>query len=120
MIAILSPRLSPSSIRPTENARISSSICAHVQVCQMPRSLWRIAGRDANLVALRISNFGNVSAPSAAVCATAVSSRTFRGLGHGPLAASAVFVGYENTADAGSSLRWQQTGLKLLSRLENR
>ena len=38
---------SPSRCRPAASARTSSRTCAQVQVCQMPRSLCRIAGRCA-------------------------------------------------------------------------
>ena len=57
-------------------ARTFSSICAQVQVCQMPRSLCRIAGRAPNSRALRINSLGNVSACSGGVSATARSSRS--------------------------------------------
>src|ERR1039458_9149277 len=39
-----------------------SSTSAHVQVCQMPRSFCRIAGRVPYKRAFRINNLGNVSA----------------------------------------------------------
>src|SRR5512143_3892995 len=52
-----------------------SSTSAQVHVCQMPRSLWRMAGRAPKIWALRTSNLGNVSAPAAAFGATALSSR---------------------------------------------
>src|SRR6202034_3445186 len=61
MMANLPPRLMPSSARPTENARISSSISCHVQVCQMPRFLWRIAGRAPIATALWMRSLGSVS-----------------------------------------------------------
>src|SRR6187401_2712443 len=52
-----------------------SSTSAQVHVCQIPRSLWRMAGRAPKIWALRTSNLGNVSAPAAAFGATALSSR---------------------------------------------
>src|SRR3990172_12358894 len=61
MMASESPRSSPSLRRPTAKARTSSRMCAQVQVCQMPKSLWRIAGRLACALALRSSSFGTVS-----------------------------------------------------------
>ena len=44
-----SPRSSPSFLRPMAKARTSSRSRAQVQVCQMPKSLWRMAGRAAML-----------------------------------------------------------------------
>src|SRR5690242_16404587 len=46
-----------------------------VQLCQIPRSLCRMAVRAPNMRALRTSNLGNVSAPAAAFSATALPSR---------------------------------------------
>jgi len=46
MMARLSPRLNPSSARPQASARTSPAACDHVQVCQMPRSFSRTAGRS--------------------------------------------------------------------------
>src|SRR5579872_610663 len=48
---------------PTEKARISSSISSQVQVCQMPRFLWRMAGRPPMVAALWIKSLGRVSRP---------------------------------------------------------
>ena len=56
-----SPRRSPSAWRPIASARTSSSCSAQVQLCQMPKSLWRMAGRSPSLSALRRRYFGNVS-----------------------------------------------------------
>src|SRR5262245_7726934 len=64
MTATASPRLSPSLRRPSANARTSSLSCAQVQVCQIPRSLWRSAGREACCTALRNSSLGTVSGAS--------------------------------------------------------
>jgi hypothetical protein len=50
-----------------------SRICAQVQVCQMPRSLWRMAGRSPNERALCNSSFGKVSAGARRLLATASS-----------------------------------------------
>src|SRR5690606_10658212 len=61
MIATLSSRRTPSSARPTENGRISSSTWDQVQVFQMPYSFSRMAGRSPRRTALINRSFGNVS-----------------------------------------------------------
>ena len=61
MMATALPRPNPSLRRPTAKARTSSRSCAQVQVCQMPKSLCRMAGRAACCTALRRSSFGTVS-----------------------------------------------------------
>src|SRR6267378_6124999 len=58
------------------------SICAQVQVCQIPKSLCRIAGRPGKRAALRTSNFGNVSSrASTAFSSGAQASRPHVSLG---------------------------------------
>src|SRR5262245_9497511 len=47
-------------------SRISSFICAHVQVCQTPRAFSRMAGRAANRAEFLSSSFGTVSCGSPA------------------------------------------------------
>src|SRR6185437_1391966 len=53
-----------------------SSASAQLQVCQMPRSFCRIAGREPYNSALRINSLGNVSAGAAAFGATTCSSHS--------------------------------------------
>ena len=50
--------------------RTSSSCSRQVQLCQMPKSLWRMAGRSPSLSALRSRYFGNVSMSPANAVAT--------------------------------------------------
>ena len=57
LVAALEPELSQAD---AQGAHLVAHL-AQVQVCQMPRSLWRIAGRSACSRALRISSLGNVS-----------------------------------------------------------
>ena len=79
---------------PVEADRIGAHDLEHlaqVQVCQMPRSLCRIAGRAPYKLALRINSLGNVSAGAAAIGATAYIlpyGRARRWRGFLPLAAS--------------------------------
>src|SRR5258708_7222400 len=64
MMAMRSPRARPRRDRPVAEARTSASICVQVQVCQIPKSLCRIAGRLGKRAALRTRNFANVSGPA--------------------------------------------------------
>src|SRR5712692_2361076 len=59
--ATWSPRLRPCAASPQASARTSSANSCQVQVCQMPRSFSRIAGRPPRTSAWCISSFGNVS-----------------------------------------------------------
>src|SRR5712664_905479 len=59
--AMWSPRLRPCSASPQARKRASSANCFQVQVCQMPRSFSRIAGRSPRAWAWCTSSFGNVS-----------------------------------------------------------
>src|SRR5258706_8254583 len=63
-IARWSPRLKPCAARPLARARTSLANCSQLQVCQMPRSFSRIAGRPGRTRAWCISSFGNVSRPA--------------------------------------------------------
>src|SRR6266850_4498459 len=55
-----SPRLKPRAARPSAKSRTSSWYWRHVQVCQMPRSFSRIAGRSWRSRALRCSSRASV------------------------------------------------------------
>src|SRR5450830_1378812 len=72
MIARLMPRLKPSAAKPQANALTSSATCAHVVVCQMPRSFSRNAGRSGRVCACVRSSCGNVCAPGRCVVSTIV------------------------------------------------
>src|SRR5438876_641085 len=67
MMARCMPRLKPCAARPQASARTSSAYCCQVQVCQMPRSFSRIAGRAPRTRAWCISSFGNVSSVPASM-----------------------------------------------------
>src|ERR1700687_1316616 len=104
-----------------------SSISAQVQVCQMPRSFCRIAGRAPYKLALRTNSLGNVSAGAAAIVATACSSHTaalvWGAASLPPPRLRAFFLPrYENTDAGWSSLGqidiWSQRVAKLFRRLE--
>src|SRR4029077_15122695 len=58
------PRVSPASASPQARKRTSSAYSRQVQVCQMPRSFSRIAGRSPRTRAWCMSSFGNVSSVS--------------------------------------------------------
>src|SRR4051812_38534893 len=61
MRAKWSPRLKPSAASAAASTRTSSASLRQVQVCQMPRSFSRIAGRAPRSSAWRMSSLGNVS-----------------------------------------------------------
>src|SRR5438309_10374790 len=60
MTESFSPRVMPSAARPSAKSRTSAQDCAHVHVCQMPRSFSRSAGRAARSRALRSRKRGSV------------------------------------------------------------
>src|SRR5262245_17084519 len=64
MMATVSPRLRSSLRSPMLSARTSANKRAQLQVCQMPKSLWRMAGRSACTRALKMRSLGNVSSAS--------------------------------------------------------
>src|SRR5262245_39659906 len=55
-----SPRLKPSAARPSAKSRTSSWYWRHVQVCQIPRSFSRIAGRAPKSRAFRCNSLASV------------------------------------------------------------
>src|SRR5207245_4211591 len=55
-----SPRLNPRAASPSAKARTSSWYWLHVQVCQMPRSFSRIAGRSRKSRAFLCSSRASV------------------------------------------------------------
>jgi hypothetical protein len=57
------PRCSPWAASPAASERASSANSLQVQVCQMPRSFSRMAGRAPRTFAWCMSSFGNVSSP---------------------------------------------------------
>src|SRR2546426_9105751 len=69
-----SPRLKPSAASPRANSRTWSWYWPHVQVCQMPRSFSRIAGRSRRSRAFLCSSL-------ASVVASATGSSSADGLG---------------------------------------
>src|SRR5438046_10744637 len=67
MTESFSPRLMPLAARPSAKSRTSAQYCAHVHVCQMPRSFSRIAGRAVRSRALRSTKRGSVVSASGAM-----------------------------------------------------
>src|SRR5439155_21105059 len=72
MIARFMPRLKPCAASPQASARTSSFTWAQVQLCQIPRSFSRNAGRCGRVCACCSSNLGKVCVPLVCVVSTII------------------------------------------------
>src|SRR5450631_2822914 len=90
-----------------------SSTSPQAQVCQTPRSLCRIEGRDPYKRALRINSLGNVSAGAEALSGTGSS------LPQHAASYAVLLPRYENTDAGRSSLGVTERGLNYSAALRN-
>src|SRR5688572_17551767 len=90
MTESLSPRAKPREARPRAKSRTWSRYSLHENVCQMPRSFSRMAGRAPNSVALRTMSCGSVRGSATGLPRHGALGIAQVGLDHGRVAAHLV------------------------------